>query len=193
MLRGEKVGLRAVVESDLPLLNEIDADVEVAMVASGSPWRPPSLAESAAALARRESDPPSDRVFFAIQELATGELAGDAQLWGIDPHNRCANLGFSLRAQMRGRGLGTDTVRTLCDYGFRVRGLYRLQLETRAGNAASRRAALAAGFVPEGRIRESAWVAGRFVDHLIFGLLETEWSDQRAASIARKMRVSETG
>ncbi len=82
-------------------------------------------------------------------------MAGEASLWGIDPHNRFAHLGFSLRPAFRGRGLGTDVVRVLCDYGFRVRGLHRLQIETLADNEPVLRAAAASGFVVEGRLRET--------------------------------------
>jgi RimJ/RimL family protein N-acetyltransferase len=175
MLRGKRVGLRAIAEGDLPALLAIRSDVETAMAASGGPWRPMSLAESTAALAKREAEPPSDKVYFAVEELATGELAGDAQLWGIDTHNRCAHLGFSLLPGARGRGLGSDTVRTLCDYGFRVRGMHRLQLETNASNAAARAVAVANGFVLEGQLRGYWWVAGEFVDEAVYGLLADEW------------------
>jgi RimJ/RimL family protein N-acetyltransferase len=177
MLRGKKVALRAVEADDLPVLDaELYTDVELRMVASGRAWTPASLEEvqirHQAAL--EGSEDPS-KVNFAVEELATGELAGDAQLWGIDTHNRAAHLGFTLRPTFRGRGLGVDTIRTLCDYGFRVRGLNRLQVDTLASNAASRAASEAAGFILEGQIRRAAWVAGEFVDEVIYGLLAEEW------------------
>lgn len=74
-------------------------------------------------------------------ELASGELAGEALLWAIDLHNRTAHLGLSLRPACRGRGLGTDVVVALCEYGFAVRGLHRLQVDTLASNTAMIRAA----------------------------------------------------
>jgi RimJ/RimL family protein N-acetyltransferase len=52
-----------------------------------------------------------------VVELATGELAGHAELWGMDLHNRNAHLGLALRPAFRGKHLGTDTVRVLCRYG----------------------------------------------------------------------------
>jgi RimJ/RimL family protein N-acetyltransferase len=64
----------------------------------------------------------------------------------------------------------------LCQYGFTVRGLHRLQLETLADNAAMIQAAVRAGFVHEGTLRNAAWVNGTFLDEVIFGLLDTEWS-----------------
>jgi len=107
--------------------------------------------------------------------LDGGDLAGDAVLWGIDLHNRSAHVGVALRPAFRGRGLGTDAVRVLCRYGFEIRGLHRLQLETLTDNHAMARAAEQAGFQREGTLRGSDWVDGSFADVVIFGLLQTEW------------------
>jgi len=104
-----------------------------------------------------------------------GELAGEALLWSIDTHNRSAHIGVSLRPAYRGRGLGTDVVRALCGYGFRVRGLHRLQIETLTDNVAMVRAAIRAGFTREGTLRRSAWFDGGFLDEAVLGLLVSEW------------------
>ena len=90
---------------------------------------------------------------FAVTELATGELAGEAVLWGIDLHNRSAHVGLALRPAFRGRGLGTDAVRVLCRYGFTIRGLHRMQLETLADNHAMIAVAERLGFTREGTMR----------------------------------------
>lgn len=100
-------------------------------------------------------------------------------MWGIDLHNRRAHIGLSLRPAFRGRGLGTDVVRTLCEYGFAVRGLHRLQAETLADNTAMIRAATDAGFTEEGKLRRSAWADGGFADEVVLGLLAGEWDEVR--------------
>ena len=118
---------------------------------------------------------------FSAIELATGELVGNALLWGIDLHNRSAHIGISLRPAFRGKHLGTDVVRVLCRYGFAIRGLHRLQVDTLADNDAMIGAATRAGFVLEGTLRQEAWVNGSFADGVILGLLVTEWSPAGAA------------
>lgn len=59
----------------------------------------------------------------------------------------------------------------LCHYGFVVRGLHRLRIETLADNTAMLRAAERNGFVREGVPRSSAWVMGEFLDEVLLGLL----------------------
>ena len=175
MLRGDKIGLRARLESDVPVLHvELYDDVVTQSRAGSRAWRPiaPGSAESPFAV----SESADNVARFSVVRLADDQLAGSALLWGIDLHNRTAHLGLSLRPSFRGQGLGTDIVRVLCQYGFQVRGLHRLQLETLADNTAMIHSAERAGFVLEGTLRNAAWVNGTFLDEVIFGLLATEWS-----------------
>ena len=132
------IGLRAQQDSDIEVFEaELANDVETRMRSDSRPWRPvaPGSADSPYR-GRGPRDDHSETVMFSAVELATGELAGDALLWGIDLHNRNAHIGISLRPAFRGKHLGTDIVRVLCRYGFAVRGLHRLQVDTLADNDA---------------------------------------------------------
>ncbi|HEY9475038.1 MAG TPA: GNAT family protein [Mycobacteriales bacterium] len=174
MLRGDRVGLRARYQADVPVLHaELYDDVATRSRADTRPWRP--IAPDSVASPFAVTDPTDDVAIYSVVELTDDGLAGEALLWDIDLHNRTAHLGISLRPGFRGRGLGTDVVRVLCTYGFAVRGLHRLQVDTLADNAAMIAAALRVGFVREGTLRRSAWVGGAFADEVILGLLAAEW------------------
>ena len=174
MLRGDRVGLRARHEDDVPILHrELYEDVATQSRAGARAWRPIPAGSSESPYAVTAL---SDAVTsFSVVELESQELAGEALLWKIDTHNRNAHLGISLRPAFRGRGLGGDVVQLLCHYGFVVRGLQRLQVETLADNAAMIAAATGAGFTVEGTLRSSAWVYGTFTDEVVLGLLAHEW------------------
>lgn len=174
MLRGEMTGLRARHDSDIPILHaELYNDVATRVRADSRPWYPIPPGSGSP---YQVSGPDDHAACFSVVELATGELAGEALLWDIDLHNRTAHIGISLLPAFRGRRLGTDVVRVLCRYGFDIRGLHRLQVETLADNAAMIQAASRAGFTREGTLRRSAWVNGDFADEVILGLLTTEWA-----------------
>ena len=178
MLRAGKIGLRARDEADVAILHtELYEDVAVRSQADSRPWRPVSAGTAAAPYA--VSEPRDDVAVFSVVELVGNELAGDAVLWSIDLHNRAAHIGLGLRPAFRGRGLGTDVVRALCEYGFSVRGLHRLQIETLATNTAMIQAAERVGFTPEGTLRQAAWVTGEFLDEVILGLLAADWAGTR--------------
>ncbi|GAA1223010.1 hypothetical protein GCM10009665_11580 [Kitasatospora nipponensis] len=173
-MRGTLIGLRARHEDDVPILHhELYEDVPTRAAADTRPWVPVPAGSDQSPFAVTAPNP--DVAFFSIVLLETGELAGEALLWGIDTHNRVAHLGLALRPAFRGRGLGTDTVRVLCEYGFAVRGLRRLQLETLSGNGPMVAAARGAGFVHEGTLRSAAWVYGAVADEVLYGLLAEEW------------------
>jgi RimJ/RimL family protein N-acetyltransferase len=173
MIRGGKIGLRARTEADVPILHvELHDDLANAVRASARPWQPIALGPSSPF---GLTEPTESRAVFSVVELASDELAGDCTLWGIDTHNRFGHVGMSLLPGYRGRGLATDVVRALCYYGFVVRGLNRLQLETLADNEPMKGTATRCGFVHEGTIRRGAWVEGEFVDEVIMGLLADEW------------------
>jgi RimJ/RimL family protein N-acetyltransferase len=177
MLRGELVLLRARTEDDARVLHaELYEDTATFVRADTRPWVPIPFGEGSPHWPGEEPPGAADAAIFAVAELATGDLAGEALLWDIDLHNRSAHVGLSLRPRGRGRGLGTDAVRVLCRYGFAIRGLHRLQLETLSDNHAMIAAAQRAGFTREGTTRSSSWVAGSWADDVIFGLLDTEFS-----------------
>ncbi|MGH3736257.1 MAG: GNAT family N-acetyltransferase [Micromonosporaceae bacterium] len=174
MLTGSKVGLRARHEDDIPILRaELYDDVVNGSRADPRPWRPITPGSKDTRLVVDDTE--QRRVPFSVVELDGGTLIGDATLWGIDNHNRYAHIGLGLLPSCRGKGYGTDVVAVLCHYGFVVRGLQRLQIETLSDNVAMLRSAERNGFVREGVLRSSAWVMGEFLDEVLLGLLAQDW------------------
>ena len=175
MLKGELTGLRAPTDSDIEVFEtELLSDVETRIRATGRPWLP--VAPGAADSPYRQALDRDTVIRFSVVELATGELAGEAVMSGLDLHNRRAEIGLVLRPAFRERRLGTDVIRVLCHYGFVIRGLHRLQITTLADNQAMIAVAVRVGFVLEGTGRDVAWIDGAFADGVTLSLLSGEWS-----------------
>lgn len=178
MLRGTLVGLRARLESDIPILHAgLYDDVLTTAQSDARAWRP--LSPTATESPFRLREPVPHVAPFTVVALDDDRILGDAVLWRIDEHNRAAHLGISLLPEARGRGAGLDTVEVMCHYAFVVLGLHRVQIETNADNAAMLAVARRAGFQEEGTLRDAGWVYGRFVDEVVFGLLAEEWVGRR--------------
>ncbi len=178
MIRGERICLRARYESDIPILHsELYDDVPTRARADSRPWRPipPGSDQSPFAV----TGPSEDAACFSVVDLESQELVGEALLWGIDAHNRTAHVGIALRPAFRGRGFGVDVLHTLCEYGFAVRGLHRLQIETLTDNTPMLAAAARVGFTREGTLRRSTWAYGAYADEAILGLLANDWTPRR--------------
>ena len=174
-LRGELVTLRPVERDDIEVLHGFDSTYETWPEINYLPYAPKSLEEVLKAFdGDEESGYRGSDAFVPFAVVADEELVGSACLWGIDLHNRRAHLGIGLGADFRGRGLGTDATRVVLHYGFVDRGLHRIQLEVLASNTAAVRAYEKAGFHEDGRMRESAWVRGRFEDEIFMSVLATD-------------------
>jgi RimJ/RimL family protein N-acetyltransferase len=187
MLRGEKVGLRARHEDDKPVLHaELYDDIANHTRSSDNPWLPIAPGSSASPFTLSDSTDTTAR--FSVVRLADNVLAGAASLWGINFHHRTAHIGLSLRPDFRNSGLGTDTVRVLCHYGFTIRGLQRIQIDTLADNTAMIKVAGRVGFIHEGTLRHAAWVNGSFVDEVVLGLLASDHVPQLPARLPTVQR-----
>lgn len=118
--------------------------------------------------------PSYDDAHFAVETL-DGRLLGACGLYKASPERRSADLGVALvdRTQWN-KGYGTDTVRTLCRFGFAEMGLHRIELKVFAFLPAARRVYEKAGFTAETVARQAYWDGGRWHDDVVMGLLEGE-------------------
>jgi RimJ/RimL family protein N-acetyltransferase len=108
---------------------------------------------------------------FAVLDATTAALLGSTSLMSIDREAATAEVGFWCVEQARGRGVMTEAVGAVCRWGFGALGLQRITWLAHVGNAASRRVAEKAGFVPEGTLRSFLVARGQRHDAWIAGLL----------------------
>ncbi|HVS47158.1 MAG TPA: GNAT family N-acetyltransferase [Verrucomicrobiae bacterium] len=85
-----------------------------------------------------------------------------------DRDARAAEIGYSIVADRRGRGLATEAARALIDEAFNRIGLTLIRAYCVPQNAASRALLTNIGFEPDGTLRNGATVAGQPVDVLAF-------------------------
>jgi ribosomal-protein-serine acetyltransferase len=104
-----------------------------------------------------------------------GALAGGVVCWYIHRQNRNAEVGYWLDAGRTGRGLATGAAHWAVDRLFRVEGLHRVEMQCAVENRASRAVAERLGFQAEGIRRESHWITDRFLDHVVYGMLNRDW------------------
>ncbi|ALC24809.1 GNAT family N-acetyltransferase [Streptomyces pristinaespiralis] len=103
MLTGNKIGLRARHEDDIPVLRaELYDDVVNYSRAEGGPWRPITPGSKDPRLVGDDKE--QGHVPFSVVEREGGTLVGTATLWGIDNHNRSAHIGLGLLPSSRGKG-----------------------------------------------------------------------------------------
>ena len=174
MLRVGKVGLRARDEADVAVLHaELYEDIATRAQADSRPWLliPPGSAAS-------PTRSPSPGMTLPFSPLWNWTAASWRARHCCGPSTCITGWLISgcRCGPLSGAAVWARTLfLALCGYGFTIRGLHRLQVDTLASNTAMIRAASRAGFVQEGRLRRSAWVSGDFADEVILGMLATDW------------------
>jgi aminoglycoside 6'-N-acetyltransferase len=163
-LRGERVVLRTLVDSDVARLVEIGREPEF------SRWWPDldetNLVEKAAGA--------SGAVVFTI--TLGEEVVGIAQFYEEDDRQyRHAGIDLGLATAWQGQGLGTDTVQTLVRHLVHERGHHRVVIDPAAHNHRAIRCYEKAGFRRVGVMRRYERDAdGSWHDGLLMDLLADE-------------------
>ena len=179
ILVGLLVRLRGVRDDDLPTRGRWGTDP--GRLATLSSWVAPASEAGAKERIAKWSANDKDDLGFAIETLEDPPvLVGHLGLWGAWLKDRWGTIGIALGRDYIGRGYGTDAMRVIVEYGFREMGLHpACSWMSPRSNAAGVRAYEKAGFVEEGRRRESVWHDGRWYDEVMMSILDREWVGRR--------------
>jgi RimJ/RimL family protein N-acetyltransferase len=125
----------------------------------------------------RLSRPCDNEVGFAIELREEGEEhIGFCGAYNVSLRHGVGTVGLFIgRPKLWGRGLGTDTFRTLMRYGFEVLGLQLLLSEALTENVASVRMHAKCGFVEYGVVPGRYWKRGSYRDVTHYYLARAAW------------------
>ena len=112
---------------------------------------------------------------FVCAMLLDGAIVGVVGYNTIRRPSRIAELGYWLAAGATGRGLMTRSCRALIDYAFGELDLNKVEIRAAVGNRRSRAVPERLGFTQEGVLRQTEWLYDHLVDHVVYGLLRSEW------------------
>ena len=165
VLRGERVVLRPPTVADIAPLAAMMATPEVAR------WWTDETEET---MRERVVEGEADTTVWAV--WVDDEIVGLAQAWEEpDPQYRHGGIDLSLHPNRHGRGLGTDTVRTVARWLFEERGHHRITIDPAAHNAVAIRCYERVGFRLVGVMRAYERGAdGTWHDGLLMDLLTGE-------------------
>ncbi|MEJ6001378.1 GNAT family N-acetyltransferase [Paucibacter soli] len=180
LLRAPHVGLSAAV-SDFYLRNQ----------AHFAPWDPPTppcfYAPEAVAARMQQASLAFDegtayRWWICSQQQPT-RVIGQCQVSQVSRAAfQSAILGYSLCAQVQGRGLMHEALSALRDEVFGPRiALHRLQAGVRPENLRSRRVLERLGFAHEGHSKRYLFINGAWRDHDLYALINPAWPDEQLA------------
>jgi RimJ/RimL family protein N-acetyltransferase len=113
-----------------------------------------------------------DNLFLAIIAKDTGEHIGNIKLGPINWIHRSGDIGLLIgEKRYWGKGIATETIKLVVNYGFNALNLQKLTASCYSGNFGSVRAFEKVGFVHEGVRKSQFYSNGQYVDQILLGLM----------------------
>lgn len=154
------------------------------------------------AIVELDGTPPGDGwLQLSVDDVDTGTPVGDLALH-LTFEGRVAELGWTISADARGRGLATEAAGSLAAWCFDTLGVSRVSAQMHPDNAASARVAEHLGMVYEGRSRNSYWVdradgTAENTDDVIYAMTPDDWTawnerSRSAPSVVELVEIDHT-
>ncbi|MGI6334105.1 MAG: GNAT family N-acetyltransferase [Saccharofermentanales bacterium] len=170
-LRGPRVDLTAIHESDIPNLLPFFQDMASLTYFIPTTARPLNAIQIGRLLT--DWNDGVENFIFAVR--VDGRLVGLLNLDGLDWPNGNSEIGIALtEPAARGRGLAAEALTLMIRYAFDELGLKRIWARVIEPNTPSIKLFESLNFTLEGRLREQVLRHGNYHDMLIYGLLKTD-------------------
>ncbi|OKJ66504.1 GNAT family N-acetyltransferase [Streptomyces sp. CB02460] len=175
-----RLGLRELAYEDVGAMLAIYGSAAATEHMSFAPRTRDQVEQIVSGFVASATQTPRNLYGLGVVRQDSGEVIGFGRL-ATDPHQqRGATMGFALRPDTWGAGLGLETVQLLLGLGFEELEFHRIWGARSPRNAASAKTLTAAGMVEEGVIREHILKAGQWRDSIVHAILDHEWEDQPA-------------
>lgn len=115
----------------------------------------------------------NNSVNWAITLKDSNELIGTIGFWRIEKEHFRAEIGYMLFPEYQRRGLMQEALSEVIAFGFNTLNLHSVEANCNPANVASIRLLEKNNFVKEAYFRENYYFDGKFLDSVIFSLINT--------------------
>ncbi|MFW6071566.1 MAG: GNAT family N-acetyltransferase [Candidatus Bipolaricaulota bacterium] len=172
IIEGERIGFTELREEYVELYRDWINDLEVSQFISHFGRVLTKEAENDWYKSQAESDEPT----FTIHHLPEDKPIGNCGLHNINRGNDHGEMGILLgEKEYWNRGLGTEAVRLITDFGFAAVGLHGISLSVKSFNNRARRVYEKVGYQIAGRVRDFYKIDGSYYDEIIMDILREEF------------------
>jgi RimJ/RimL family protein N-acetyltransferase len=178
-LEGQRVFLTPLAIEDLDKNLIWDNDPEMSFLDGGS-HRPKTREVARDEFEKTLKKP--DSMFFTVIRIEDGEQIGSILLYDVHEYERWCHWGIKLDKKHWRQGYGTEAALLLLNYVFADLGFNRLKSDTHLRNEASWKFQESLGFLREGVMRQDKYIAGEYVDDVLYGMLRSEYLELYGAS-----------
>lgn len=113
----------------------------------------------------------NEGINWAITLKNSPKLIGIIGHYRIKPEHFRAEIGYMLLPEYHGKGIIAEAIKKTVNYGFQVMKLHSIEAIIDPDNFASERVLQKSGFVKEAHLKENEYYDGRFLDTVIYSIL----------------------
>ena len=113
----------------------------------------------------------NEGINWAITQKGNPKLIGVIGHYRIKPEHYRAEIGYMLLPEFSGKGIISEAVKEVVKYGFKGMQLHSIEAVIDPENNASAKVLEKNGFVKEAHLKENEFFEGRFLDSIIYSLL----------------------
>jgi RimJ/RimL family protein N-acetyltransferase len=125
---------------------------------------------------------------FAVTLKGFDTAIGIFQVRQTEPGFGTAEWGFAIGSPFWGTGVFTEGAELMLEFAFDTLGVHRLEARAAVQNGRGNGALLKVGAVQEGILRKSFLRHGRYLDQVLYSILDDDWRTARSVD-RRVMRV----
>lgn len=114
---------------------------------------------------------------FVIIEKQTQNIIGDLGIHFFDNENKQVEIGCTLNKDFQNQGYATESIKRVIAYLFKDMNKHRIITSIDPGNKNSIRLVERIGFRKEAHHVESLFINGKWVDDLVYALIEKDWEN----------------
>jgi ribosomal-protein-alanine N-acetyltransferase len=119
-----------------------------------------------------------DFILFLLTEKVTNTIIGGSALHNWNKEHHRAEIGYIISDEnFKRKGLMTEAVSAVIDYGFNKLNLHRIEAHVGSNNIASLRIIENHQFTKDGLLRQHYFIADKYEDLNLFSLLYNEYID----------------
>ena len=109
---------------------------------------------------------------WAITTKEDDQLIGMIGFYRMKPENYRAEVGYILSPEFHGKGIITEALEKVIQFGFEEMGLNSIEAVIDPENYGSEKVVLKNNFVKEGHFKEHTFFEGKFFDSVFYSLLK---------------------
>ena len=115
---------------------------------------------------------------WGIVEKHSNNFIGYFGFWRMIPEHCRAEIGYALKPEYWGRGYMYETINRMVRFGFKNMNLHSIEANVNPDNDKSKKVLEKIGFKKEAYFRENYLFNNRFLDSIIYSLLEKDLTDE---------------